>query len=242
MTTWFNRVQEAITPHKTLAPPSVFDRHRWLSSCRPESILIKGRTYQILKRMFDLALIGLTFPFWAGLMIIIGLLILIENCHGPVIFTQERTGKGGRRFLMYKFRTMVVDAEEKKQELMHLNELQWPDFKITNDPRITKIGRILRKSSLDELPQIFNVIKGEMSLVGPRPTSFSAENYRLWQTERLDVIPGITGLWQLLGRGNTEFDERLRMDILYIERQSLCLDLRILIMTVLAVVQGRGAK
>ena len=242
MTTWFNRVQQVITPRQTWSPPSVFDRHQWLNSCRPESIRIKGRTYQILKRVFDLSLIGLTLPFWAPLMLLIGCLILLEGFQGPVIFTQPRTGKGGRRFLMYKFRTMVVDAEEKKQELMHLNELQWPDFKITNDPRITKIGRILRKTSLDELPQLFNVIRGEMSLVGPRPTSFSAENYRLWQTERLEVTPGITGLWQLLGRGNTEFDERLRMDILYIERQSLCLDIKILLRTVLAVAQGRGAK
>ena len=151
-----------------------------------------------------------------------------------------RTGKGGRRFRMLKFRTMVPNAEVLKKELAHLNELQWPDFKITNDPRITRVGRILRKTSLDELPQLINVIRGEMSLVGPRPTSFAADTYDLWHTERLDVKPGLTGLWQIIGRGEMEFDERVRLDIEYIQRRCLRLDMQILAMTVLAVVQQRG--
>ncbi len=168
--------------------------------------------------------------------------ILIEEPGGTVLFNQERTGKGGRRFKMYKFRTMVMDAEEQKKNLMHLNELQWPDFKISNDPRTTRIGQILRKTSLDEIPQVLNVLRGEMSLVGPRPTSFSSETYDLWHTERLDVIPGITGLWQLLGRGESEFHERLRMDIVYIERRSMRLDIHILFRTIFAVLIQRGAK
>ena len=143
---------------------------------------------------------------------------------------------------MYKFRTMVVNADELKDNLTHLNELQWPDFKINNDPRITRFGIFLRRTSLDELPQLYNALKGEMSLVGPRPTSFSAETYKLWQTERLDVTPGITGVWQLYGRSNTEFDERLKMDIAYIERRSLSLDLQILFRTMAAVLQQRGAR
>jgi lipopolysaccharide/colanic/teichoic acid biosynthesis glycosyltransferase len=143
---------------------------------------------------------------------------------------------------MFKFRTMVPDAEELKKELAHLNELQWPDFKITNDPRITRMGRFLRKSSLDELPQLLNVLRGEMSLVGPRPTSFSAQTYDLWQTERLDVLPGLTGLWQIIGRGSMEFDERVRLDIAYIERRSLSLDIQILFRTVLvALIRQEGA-
>ena len=142
---------------------------------------------------------------------------------------------------MYKFRTMVPNAEALKQQLMHLNELQWPDFKITNDPRITRIGRFLRKTSLDEVPQIINVLTGEMSLVGPRPTSFSAQTYKLWHTERLDVLPGLTGLWQVLGRASTEFDERLRLDIAYIEKRCLWLDFQILLRTVTAVVGQKGA-
>ncbi len=174
-------------------------------------------------------------------MSVCGLLIKLGEPKGKVMFTQERTGIGGHRFAMYKFRTMVVNAEELKIEFSHLNELQWPDFKITNDPRITKIGSFLRKTSLDELPQIINVIRGEMSLVGPRPTSFSADTYALWHTERLDVIPGLTGLWQLLGRGETEFDERLRMDITYIERRCMRLDMHILLRTVFAVLKQKGA-
>jgi lipopolysaccharide/colanic/teichoic acid biosynthesis glycosyltransferase len=128
-----------------------------------------------------------------------------------------------------------------KPKYAHLNELQWPDFKITNDPRITRLGKFLRKTSLDELPQLFNVLKGEMSLVGPRPTSFGPETYKLWHTSRLDVMPGLTGLWQIMGRAQLEFDDRLRLDIAYIERASLWLDIAILLRTVTAVFQSRGA-
>ena len=142
---------------------------------------------------------------------------------------------------MYKFRTMVPDAEGLKSKYAYLNELQWPDFKITNDPRITIIGKFLRKTSLDEIPQLFNVLKGEMSLVGPRPTSFGPETYKLWHTHRLDVMPGLTGLWQIVGRAKLEFDDRLRLDIAYIERASLWFDINILFRTVIAVFQSRGA-
>jgi lipopolysaccharide/colanic/teichoic acid biosynthesis glycosyltransferase len=142
---------------------------------------------------------------------------------------------------LYKFRTMEPNSEELKSKYAHLNELQWPDFKITNDPRITKVGKFLRKTSLDEIPQLFNVLKGEMSLVGPRPTSFGAETYQLWHTHRLDVMPGLTGLWQIIGRAQLEFDDRLRLDIAYIERASLWFDINILFRTVVAVIQSRGA-
>jgi lipopolysaccharide/colanic/teichoic acid biosynthesis glycosyltransferase len=160
---------------------------------------------------------------------------------GPVLFRQPRTGKGGRRFLMYKFRTMVTNAEEMKKQYAHLNELTWPDFKITHDPRMTRVGRFLRKSSLDELPQIFNVLKGEMSLVGPRPTSFDVTTYQLWHTERLEVLPGITGLWQISGRSDVDFDDRLLLDLEYIERQSLWLDIQILVRTFGVMFSRRGA-
>jgi lipopolysaccharide/colanic/teichoic acid biosynthesis glycosyltransferase len=142
---------------------------------------------------------------------------------------------------MYKFATMVKNAEELKTQYAHLNELTWPDFKITDDPRVTPIGRILRKTSLDELPQFINVLKGDMSLVGPRPTSFDASTYDLWHTERLEVLPGITGLWQINGRSNLDFNERLRLDIEYIENRSLWLDTQILLRTVTAVFSQRGA-
>jgi lipopolysaccharide/colanic/teichoic acid biosynthesis glycosyltransferase len=183
----------------------------------------------------------LALPFWGPVFLLIALLIKITSPGAPVIFSQARTGKGGRRFKMYKFRSMVPNAEELKKKYAHLNELQWPDFKITNDPRITRIGRFLRKTSLDELPQLLNVLTGDMSLVGPRPTSFGADTYKLWHTERLDVLPGLTGLWQVYGRASLEFDDRLRLDIAYIERRSIWLDINLLVMTVLAVLKQRGA-
>jgi lipopolysaccharide/colanic/teichoic acid biosynthesis glycosyltransferase len=160
---------------------------------------------------------------------------------GPIVFTQLRTGRHGVRFRMLKFRTMVRNAEELKASLAHLNILPPPDFKIIDDPRITRVGRFLRKTSLDELPQIINVIRGDMSLVGPRPTSFAASTYELWQTERLEVTPGITGLWQVEGRNSMTFDERLRLDIDYVRNMSLRLDLKILSLTVASVVGGAGA-
>jgi lipopolysaccharide/colanic/teichoic acid biosynthesis glycosyltransferase len=213
----------------------------WLDQINPDKRLLRGQSYLVAKTVLDLALILLASPVLLPLFLICVLLIKLEEPRAPVLFTQERTGKGGLAFRMYKFRTMVPDAEELKKELAHLNELQWPDFKIANDPRITRMGRFLRRTSLDELPQVLNVLSGEMSLVGPRPTSFSAATYDLWQTERLDVLPGVTGLWQILGRGTTEFDERLRLDIAYIENRCLLLDLLILIHTIPAVIRQRGA-
>jgi lipopolysaccharide/colanic/teichoic acid biosynthesis glycosyltransferase len=189
----------------------------------------------------DVTLVLLSSPLTLPLLLLCMLMIKIESPRDPIFFIQHRTGQGGKRFKLYKFRTMVVNAEEMKKELAHLNELQWPDFKITNDPRITRAGNFLRKTSLDELPQLLNVLSGDMSLVGPRPTSFSAETYNLWHTERLDVKPGLTGLWQIVGRASTEFDDRLRLDIAYMERRSLWLDIQILIRTFTAVLEQRGA-
>ena len=213
----------------------------WLYRFEPEKRLLRGRAYLIAKRLMDLTLVSLSLPLVLPLMGLCALLLKLESPHAPIFFTQFRTGMGGRRFRMYKFRSMVANAEELKKELAHLNELQWPDFKITSDPRITRVGHFLRKTSLDELPQLYNVWRGEMSLVGPRPTSFSPGTYRLWHTERLDVLPGLTGLWQITARGSSEFDDRLRLDIAYIERRCLWLDIQILIRTVTAVLEQRGA-
>jgi lipopolysaccharide/colanic/teichoic acid biosynthesis glycosyltransferase len=214
--------------------------YTWVRQFNPRKRVLTGQIYQSTKRIFDLTLTILSMPLWGTLCLVIALAIWITSPGAPVVFTQERTGKGARRFRMYKFRSMVPNAEELKKTYAHLNELQWPDFKITNDPRVTPLGRFLRKSSLDELPQMLNVLKGEMSLVGPRPTSFGVDTYKLWHTERLDVVPGVTGLWQIAGRGSLEFDERLRLDIAYIERRSLWLDVNILIQTVVSVFQQRG--
>ena len=203
-------------------------------------VLLYRKKYQVAKRMMDVTLCLLFLPFALFAMAICAVAIRLDSA-GPIIFTQERTGKGGRRFRMYKFRTMLPNAEELKQKYAHLNELTWPDFKITNDPRITRVGRILRKTSLDELPQIFNILKGEMSLVGPRPTSFSVQTYTLWQTERLEVLPGITGLWQVSGRSDISYEERVRLDMHYIRNWSIWLDLQLLLQTIPAAIRGKGA-
>ena len=212
----------------------------WYLEIDPQRRLIRGKAYRRLKRAMDILLCLLIMPLALPLMGVIALLIYTD-APGPILFRQLRTGKGGRRFRMYKFRTMVPNAEELKLTYAHMNELTWPDFKITNDPRITRIGRILRKTSLDELPQLFNIIKGDMSIVGPRPTSFSSETYRLWHTERLEVLPGLTGLWQVNGRSNLDFDERLKLDIAYIERQGIWMDVQIIFRTAAEVFIGEGA-
>lgn len=186
-----------------------------LISSRDVSLIRPG--YELAKRIMDVSLCLMVLPFVLPVFLICALLIWLDD-PGPIFFKQLRTGKGGARFRMYKFRTMVTNAEELKQKYAHLNELTWPDFKMTNDPRVTRVGRILRKTSLDELPQIINVLKGDMSLVGPRPTSFDVSTYSLRHTERLEVLPGITGLWQISGRSDIDFDQRLLLDIEYIEQ------------------------
>jgi exopolysaccharide biosynthesis polyprenyl glycosylphosphotransferase len=161
---------------------------------------------------------------------------------GPVLFAQERMGLNGRRFKCLKFRTMIVDAEARLAELQHLNEVDGPVFKIRRDPRITKIGVFLRKASVDELPQLWNVLRGDMSLVGPRPPiPAEVEKYERWQRRRLSMRPGITCLWQISGRSNVDFDRWMRLDLNYIDNWSLALDLVILLKTVPAVLTTRGA-
>ena len=187
----------------------------------------------------DLAILLVSAPITIPLLLLTALLVRLDS-RGAVVFVQQRTGRHGRRFAMYKFRTMVENAEELKASLAHLNVLPPPDFKIPDDPRITRVGRVLRRTSLDELPQLLNVLRGEMSIVGPRPTSFAVHTYRLWHTERLEVTPGLTGLWQVKARGDSTFDERLRLDIEYIDRRSPLLDLQIIALTILAVVRRSG--
>jgi lipopolysaccharide/colanic/teichoic acid biosynthesis glycosyltransferase len=195
--------------------------------------------YLVSKRVIDVVVCLLLLAVVVPALAICALAIALDS-PGPIFFAQERTGRDGRRFRMLKLRTMVADAEERKAALAHLNVLPPPDFKIPDDPRITRVGRFLRATSLDELPQVLNVLRGEMSLVGPRPTSFSADSYDLWHTHRLDVVPGITGLWQIEGRNVTTFDERLRLDVQYIRRRSLLFDLQLLARTVLVVLRRSG--
>jgi exopolysaccharide biosynthesis polyprenyl glycosylphosphotransferase len=185
----------------------------------------------------------------AGLLVVLSPLLVILAIGvrlisgGPAIFVHTRCGLHGRPFRFYKFRSMVADAEARKPALVHLNEVQGPAFKLARDPRITRFGRILRKYSLDELPQLWNVLIGDMSLVGPRPpTPGEVSGYTRRQKQRLTVVPGITGLWQVSGRNSiTSFDRWVELDLEYIERWSLWLDLRILARTVRVVLLAEGA-
>lgn len=192
------------------------------------------------KRTLDIcgALVGLIFlsPLLLGAAVAIKL-----SSPGPIIFRQMRSGRGGRPFLCLKFRTMVVDAEARKKQLMAQNEQDGPAFKIRNDPRVTRIGRWLRKTSIDELPQLFNVLCGDMSLVGPRPLPcHEAEACRGWLRRRLDVTPGVTCIWQIYGRSRVTFAEWVRMDLRYIRSYSLWQDLKLIFQTVPAVLVRRN--
>ena len=215
----------------------------WIKKFNPEKRILTGRSYFIAKRIMDISVVIFLLPFWLPLMALIAVIIWITSS-SPIFFLQFRTGRGGKRFRMYKFRTMVKNAEALKQEVAAVNakgELSGP-LKLKNDPRVTPIGRILRKTSLDELPQVFNILFGDMSLVGPRPTSWSLESYKLWHTERLDVLPGLTGLWQIYGRGDEDFDEWLRWDIRYMEKRSILVDIIILIKTATVFLGQPGAR
>lgn len=195
----------------------------------------------ILKTAFDFAVALLTLFILAPVLLLIAILIKITS-PGPILYVQKRAGKNGQVFNFYKFRTMHQDADKMLDGLREHNEADGAIFKIRNDPRITKVGKFLRKFSLDELPQLFNVLKGEMSLVGPRPPiPDEIKNYDGWHLKRLDVIPGITGLWQISGRSNLSFDEMVKLDLFYIENWSLTFDIKILLRTIGAVVSGAGA-
>jgi lipopolysaccharide/colanic/teichoic acid biosynthesis glycosyltransferase len=198
------------------------------------------RRYLAGKRALDLVVCTLLLVIAIPVIAVCALAIRLDTS-GPMMYAQLRTGRDGRRFRMLKLRTMLANAEELKPQLAHLSVVPPPDFKIPNDPRITRVGRFLRATSLDELPQLFNVLRGDMSLVGPRPTSFEPSRYELWHTQRLDVRPGITGLWQVEGRNVTTFDERLRLDVQYIRRRSLAFDVILLARTVVVVLRRSGA-
>ena len=220
-----------------LYPSTSFRRPRVIKHPRVRMV---RPTYCRSKRVMDVTVCLLLMPVALPIMAICAALIWLAD-PGPILFRQRRPGRGGVPYPMLKFRTMVKNAKDLEKDLAHLNELTWPDFKITNDPRVTRIGKFLRKTSLDELPQLFNVLRGEMSLVGPRPTCFGVAEYAVSQTERLEVLPGITGLWQVSGRSDLDLADKLRLDSQYIEQQSVWLDVKILWWTVPAVLMSRGA-
>jgi exopolysaccharide biosynthesis polyprenyl glycosylphosphotransferase len=225
------------------APPPVRDPAALCEA--PRELVVThaagGLGYRIAKRTLDVLLASAGLTLLAPLLPAIVVLVKLDS-RGPVLFRQKRVGLGGRLFTCYKFRSMVPDAEALKADLAALNEATGPAFKIRDDPRITAIGHFLRRSSLDEVPQLFNVLAGDMSIVGPRPQiPTEVELYAPWHRRRLLVKPGITCLWQISGRSHVGFDEWMRLDLEYVQRRSMTLDISILLRTLPAVIARKGA-
>ena len=204
-------------------------------------IVCKPVQYSAIKRAFDIFLASTILVASSPIMLIAAIVIPLTS-RGPAIFRQVRVGRGGRYFNCYKFRSMCADAEDQKRKLQHLNEMDGPVFKIKRDPRITRVGAFIRKFSIDELPQLVNVLKGDMSIVGPRPpVPAEVEKYGDRERRRLAVQPGLTCLWQISGRSNIPFERWVELDLEYIEQMSFLTDVRIVAKTVPAVLTGAGA-
>lgn len=201
----------------------------------------EGVYLRLGKRLIDVVGSAVALVIASPVLLAAALAIKFES-RGPVLYRSTRIGRGGRPFTFYKLRSMVKDAEQSRHHLTHLNEADGPIFKISRDPRVTRVGRWLRTSSIDEIPQFLNVLSGEMSLVGPRPPlPDEVSQYEPWQLRRLDVRPGITCLWQISGRSRIGFEEWMRLDLEYIKHQSLALDTKILLRTIPAVLSREGA-
>lgn len=198
--------------------------------------------YNFSKRIVDVfgATIGII--ILSPILLVIGVLIKLES-NGPIIFSQKRVGLKGKEFNMYKFRSMVVNAEELKEKLAEKNEMSGPMFKIKDDPRITKVGKFIRKTSIDEVPQLFNVLKGEMSLVGPRPSlPNEVKEFEPWMLKRLDVKPGLTCYWQVMGRNNIDFENWMKLDIKYVNERSFWLDIKLIFKTFFVLFGDENAR
>ncbi|EOR23319.1 priming glycosyltransferase [Niallia nealsonii AAU1] len=192
-----------------------------------------ARSYLVMKRAIDIIGSFCGLVVLSLLFVIIALLIKLEDPKGKIFFKQLRVGKDGKEFYMYKFRSMASDAEERLKELLALNEVSGAMFKMKDDPRVTKMGKFIRKTSLDELPQLFNVLRGDMSLVGPRPPlPREVEEYSAYDKQRLLVTPGCTGLWQVSGRSNVGFEEMVELDLRYIKERTLLFDIKIILKTI----------
>ena len=216
-----------------------------LKELAQEDIIVpnENKVYLFLKRLIDIVGSGLGILLLIPVFLIIGILIKLEDPKGSVFFSQKRNGLNGKEFNMYKFRSMVHNAEDLLESLMSKNEMDGPVFKIKDDPRITKIGKFIRKTSLDELPQLFNVLKGDMSLVGPRPPiPREVIQYNKYQYQRLLVKPGITCYWQISGRNNIDFDEWVELDLKYIKERNLFKDIYIILMTLPVLLGDKNAS
>ena len=213
--------------------------NEFLYSAQDEATI--NTTYKFFKRAMDIlgSIFGLI--ILSPILLIVIIAIKLES-EGPVFFAQERVGYKGKRFKMYKFRSMVQNAEELKEKLANKNEMDGPMFKMKNDPRVTRVGRIIRKTSLDEIPQFINVLKGDMSLVGPRPSlANEVEKFDDWMLKRLDVKPGLTCYWQVSGRNDIDFENWMKLDAKYVEEQSIWIDIKLILKTVLVLVGDKPA-
>ena len=198
--------------------------------------------YIRIKRLLDIFVSLFGIILLSPLILIVAILIKIEDPNGPVFFKQVRVGKDEKKFYIYKFRSMVIDAEDRLNDLLELNEISGAMFKMKEDPRVTKLGKFIRKTSIDELPQLVNVLKGEMSIVGPRPPLLrEVQEYSSHDKLRLLVKPGCTGIWQVSGRSNMGFEEMVDLDIQYIMNRNLLLDIKIILKTVMVMVNSKGA-
>ena len=199
------------------------------------------RPLPIWKRALDVIVSGLLLICLSPLFALVAIAVRLTS-PGPAIFRQQRAGLGGKPFTIYKFRSMIVDAEARRREIEDQNEIDGPAFKMRNDPRMSPIGRFLRRTSIDELPQLWNVFIGDMTLVGPRPPMLTEiENYERWQMSRLEVTGGLTCIWQVSGRSEIGFDDWVRMDLRYLKTRNFLLDIGLLGKTAKAVISGRGA-
>ena len=197
----------------------------------------KEQIYELVKRIIDIICSLIALIVLMPILILVAIIIKIES-NGPIIFAQHRVGKAGKLFKMYKFRSMVSNAEELKENLTKENERTGPMFKIKNDPRITRMGKFVRKTSIDELPQLVNILKGDMSIVGPRPSlPDEVKEFEDWMLQRLNVRPGLTCYWQVAGRNDIEFEEWMKLDIKYVEERNCLIDI-ILIMKTFCVLFG----
>ncbi|CDI69686.1 undecaprenyl-phosphate galactose phosphotransferase [Limosilactobacillus fermentum 28-3-CHN] len=198
--------------------------------------------YRGIKRLFDVVASAIGVVVISPVLLIIAICIKVDDPHGPVFYTQTRVGKDGHEFKIIKFRSMVSNADELLAKLQDQNEVDGAMFKMKDDPRITRVGRVIRKYSLDELPQLINVVTGSMSIVGPRPPLVSeVEQYTEYDKQRLLVTPGATGMWQVGGRNDVDFDEMVRLDLTYIQNRSVWLDLKIMLETVKVMIKPNGA-
>ena len=198
--------------------------------------------YRFFKRALDVVASGIGLIILSPVFLIVSLAIKAEDPKGPIFYSQVRLGKGQRPFKMYKFRSMVVDADKKLEKLLKENEVKGAMFKMKEDPRITRVGKFIRKHSLDELPQLWNVLAGDMTLVGPRPPlEREVADYSEYDKQRLIVKPGCTGLWQVSGRNDVDFDGMVELDLNYIERSNILYDIEILFRTILIVFKPNGA-